>query len=330
MCKNKGRCFLMGILLVSGLMWTGWGEQVQAQEKYPSRAITLIGGLAAGGSTDTVGRLLGNHLSKKWGVPINMVNKPGGNTIPAQLEVYKSPADGYTLFTESQVTSALAMAGNLPFNVADRSYVLLAVRSPSFIVVPSNSPYKTLDDLIADARKNPGDLTWGSLGGYGGTDIVTRQIFKVIGVDVNKTVPVMGKGGRDTAIMTAGGHIKFSTGSIPSCASLMDGGSLRALAVRTGTKDRLPGYPKIPTVVELGWPGMNLIFWIGIAGPPKLPSYVSDKWNEALREIEKDPEYLRQVEKAGLVVHHLGPKEMREYVSNEMKIIADVYGVKLK
>lgn len=329
MCRMKG-CFVKGLLLFSVLILMGWGEQVQAQEKYPTRAITLVSGFAAGGSTDTVGRLLGNHLNKKWGVPMNVVNKPGGNTIPAQLEVYKSPADGYTLFTESQASAGLVAAENLPFNIADRTYVALAVLSPTFITVPSNSPYKNLGDLIADARKNPGDLSWGSLGGFGGNDIITRQIFKVIGVDVNKTMPVMGKGGRDTAIMAAGGHIKFTTGSIPSCSSLIDGGSLRALAIVTGSKERVPGYPQVPTVAELGWPAINMVFWIGIIGPPKMPSYIVNKWNEGMREIEKDPEYLKQVEKAGLVVHHLDAKEFRDFAAKEMKEIAELYGIKMK
>jgi tripartite-type tricarboxylate transporter receptor subunit TctC len=182
-------------------------EYAPCQEKYPTRAINIIVPFAPGGSTYTSARVTASFVSKKWGVPVNVVNKPGGNTIPGTLEVYASPPDGYTLLGDAlPMCSLLDVAvKDLPFKVMDRTFVSMTTFSAQDIIVPATSPYKTLKDLMEDARKDPENFSWSSLGGVSGNDFGARMFFKAAGVDVARTKPVMSKGGAQGAALVAGG-----------------------------------------------------------------------------------------------------------------------------
>ncbi len=143
MCKRK-QWFQAGSLLVLTVLFIGWGEQVQSQEKYPTRAINMICPFTPGGSADMSGRLTASYLSKKWGVPMNVVNKPGGNTIPAALEVFNATPDGYTMYVESIASSTVLEIAvkDLPFKVMDRTFIsVLCNNTSSPLAVPANSPY---------------------------------------------------------------------------------------------------------------------------------------------------------------------------------------------
>jgi tripartite-type tricarboxylate transporter receptor subunit TctC len=313
------------LILLIGVL-TGWAENAAPQEKYPTRAINLIVPFSPGGSTDMTARITAPLLSKKWGVPINVINKPGGNTLPAQVEVYNSPPDGYTIYTDGQPTSTLVVMKVLPFKVMDRTFIAATLAIPNIMVVPTNSPYKNFHDVITDAKKDPENFTWGSLGGVGGTDLISRQFLKAIAVDFIKTRPVMAKGGAAVAALAAGGHVKIAWVSIISGLPLIQGGSERVITLTT--EERSPLFPEIPTTAELGYPNVNFIFWIGLSGPPKMPSNIVEIWGKALKEIEEDPEYISQVKKAGFMQFYKNTREMKEFLTKESEEVAGLYGVK--
>jgi tripartite-type tricarboxylate transporter receptor subunit TctC len=327
MCKRKG-CLAIGFLLISTILLTEWVQPAQSQEKYPTRAITVIVPFTPGGSTDMTARITAPFLSKKWGVPVNVINKPGGNTIPAQVEVYNSPPDGYTVYTDGQPTSTLVVVKDLPFKIMDRTFIASTLSIPNIMVVPVDSPYKTMNDAIADVRKDPENFTWGSLGGVGGTDLVSRQFLKAIGVDFSKTRPVMAKGGASAAALAAGGHVKVAWVAIISALPLIQGGTARVLSVTS--KERSPLFPEVLTTAELGHPNVNFSFWTGFSGPPQMPSYIVAIWDKALREIGKDPEYVAQTKKAGYMDFYHNASDMKEYFARESEEVADLYGVKKK
>lgn len=186
---------LLSVMLVVALV--EGNDQAQSQEKYPTRAIDIICPFAPGGSTDLSARLAAPYLKRKWDVPVNVVNKPGGNTVPAVLEVYRSAPDGYTLLSDNYPPTTMLpfVVKNLPFKVMDRTFLAITATSPMALMVPPTSPFKSLRDLEEEAKKNPGNFTWTSLGGVGGQDFTIRQFFKAIGVDVKKTKPIMCRGG---------------------------------------------------------------------------------------------------------------------------------------
>ena len=315
-----------GFLLLLVFMLIAMVAPVQAQEKYPTRAITVICPFTPGGGTDNSARILAPFLQKKWGVPVNVLNKPGGNTIPAQLEVYNSPPDGYTIYADGQPTSTLVVVKDLPFKIMDRTFIGGIFSHPNMLLVETNSPYKSMNDVIADARKDPTNFSWGSLGGVGGTDLISRQFLKAIGVDYAKTKPVMAKGGLEVLTLAAGGHVKTAWATPIAALPLITAGNLRALAI--SSKERNPRFPDVPTTAELGYPNANFIFWVGLSGPPKIPAYIVEVWDKTLKEVGKDPEYVAQANKVGSLIFPLNAKEMEAYLAKELKEVSDLFEVK--
>jgi tripartite-type tricarboxylate transporter receptor subunit TctC len=299
-----------------------------AESKYPSRAVDLICPFSPGGTTDMWARITADFLKKKWGVPVNVINKTGGGGVPANLEVYKAAPDGYTMLTDSQSACSFLEVSikDLPFKVMDRTFIGVVAVTPSVIMVATSSPLKTLKDLENDAKKDPGNFTWVSTGSAGASDFLARQFFKAINVDVAKTKPVIVRGLGEGNPLTAGGHVKMVSDAAPSAHSFVTGNMLRALAI---TGFRMPDlYPGLQTTAEQGLPGVNNVWWWGISGPPKLPAEIAKKWDETLQDLVKDPEYVAKITKSGGVIAYQNATEARERVKREMEQAAELWGLK--
>lgn len=322
--------FLIGFLLILSLLLVGFVAQSEAQEKYPNRAITVIVPFSPGGSTDTSARAMADFLSRKWNVPVNVVNKPGGNTIPGTLEVYSAAPDGYTMLADGQPMSTLldVVIKDLPFKVLDRTFVAMTVMNPIITITPASSPYKTFDDLVKEAKSDPGNFTWDSLGGVSGDDFAGRMFFNAAGVDVAKTKPVMAKGGADAALLVAGGHIKMGHPAIISAWPHIQAGTVRVLAI--ALKERDPILKDVPTHAELGYPSIYCPFWLGVSGPPKLSPEISEIWSQAVKEMMQDEDYLAKVKKMFFRPFYHTPKEMVDYIMEEKKRAREVYKIEAK
>jgi tripartite-type tricarboxylate transporter receptor subunit TctC len=328
MCYRE-KVFGLGLVFfVTIFLFAGWVEQVQSQEKYPARAIDIIVPFAPGGATDLVERVIGSYLTKKWGVPINIVNKSGGNTVPACLEVYNARADGYTLLGDSNPSSSMLpiVVKNLPFKIMDRTFIGMVGITPMIVIVSSNSPIKSMKELEAEAKKGPEDFTWTSLGGAGAQDFTTRQFLKTIGVDVFKTKPIMAPGGAPAVALTAGGNVKMGVGTTSGAIPAINGGTVRPLAITS--KERYPDLPNVPTTMELGYPTVKCLFWIGLAGPPNLPPHIPEIWGKALAEMLKDPEVISKLKNVGAVPFYHNPQGMKDYVLQETEEVAALWGLK--
>lgn len=319
---------LVCLFLVVSLMTIVLSHPAQSQEKYPTRAIEIIVPFAPGAATDLVNRIIAAYLNRKWGVPMNVVNKPGGNTVPACLEVYRAKPDGYTLLADNNPSSSMTpiVVKDLPYKIMDRTFITMTAISPMAIIVHSPSPYKSLKDLEVEAKKDPENFTWTSLGGAGGHDFTTRQFFKAIGIDVSKTKPVMVPGGAPAVSLTAGGHVKMGLGTVSACLPAIKGGTVRPLVVTS--KQRWPDLPDVPTTLELGYPTVNHHYWMGISGTPKLPSHIVEIWDEALQEMLKDPEIISKVKSIGAVPFYHNAQEMREFVMKETEEVRELWGLK--
>jgi tripartite-type tricarboxylate transporter receptor subunit TctC len=168
-----------------------------AQTKYPTRPIELIVPFVAGASTDSCARVLAQVLEARWSVPVKVVNKPGGNTVPAVTEVMAAKPDGTTLLVDNIASSAMldTVVRNLPFKVTDRTFVAMTAYTPMMFIVPADSPIRTLKDAAAAMQTGTETFTWTSLGGVGAQDMVFRRFAAAAGVDVSKTRAVALKGG---------------------------------------------------------------------------------------------------------------------------------------
>ncbi|TCT06113.1 tripartite tricarboxylate transporter substrate binding protein [Aquabacter spiritensis] len=288
-----------------------------AQDKFPSKAIEIIVPFAAGGSTDLGMRVIAPALEAKWGVPVRIINKPGGNTVPAVNEVMNAKPDGYTMLADGPPQSSMldTAVKNLPFKVVDRTFVGVAAYTPMKFVVPVDSPFKTLADAAAAAKADPSTFTWTSLGGAGAQDMANRQFFKAIGVDVTKTRPLQLKGGSEAITMTAGGHVKMGVGSYSSIAAPLQSGKLRVLAV--ASPERWPNLPDTPTAKEAGYPSIETLYWIGLSGPPKLPADIVAAYDKAMREITSDPKVVDGLLKVGLLPLYANAADMLKRVEKE-------------
>jgi len=323
--KNLYLSVLLSTLVI--LTLAGWVNQVQSQEKYPTRAIDLIVPVTPGGVTDLSARVEAPFAAKFFGIPVNVINKPGGGFVIGSLEVYKAAPDGYTLLQGGNPMTTLLSAGikNLPFNIMERTFICTTGIVPMLFIVPSNSPFKSLKDVEEEAKKNPENFTWSSQS-TGVNDLVTRQFFKAIGVDVMKTRPVMARGGLETVAQTSGGHVKLGAGTISSTNAAINSGVARPLAITT--KTRHPDRPDIPTTAELGYPTITGHNWVAIDGPPNLPSYVVDKWNKAMQEMVKDPEALSNLKRIGVEPFYKNAREYKEFVIKEMEEVKILWGLK--
>jgi tripartite-type tricarboxylate transporter receptor subunit TctC len=316
------------LVLVLFMMMTGWVSEAQAQAKYPSKAVDLIVPFAPGGTTDLWARITADFLKKKWGVPVNVINKTGGGGVPGNLEVYKAAPDGYTMLIDNQSSCSFLEVSikDLPFKVMDRTFIAVVAVTPSVMLVSAKSPWKNLKDLEIEAKRDPGSFTWISTGSAGATDFLARQFFKSIGLDVAKTKPVITRGAGEGNPMVAGGHVKVGGDAAPSAESFVKGGMLRAVVI---TGQRLPDlYPDTATGAEQGYPGVNNVWWWGFSGPPKLPADIVKKWDDTIQELLKDPEYVSKITKSGGVIAYQNAQQFRDRVKKEMDQAAELWGVK--
>jgi tripartite-type tricarboxylate transporter receptor subunit TctC len=310
--QNK-QPFAILLAFTVSLVIAGYWSEVQAQEKYPTRAIEVIVPFSPGGATDLSSRLTSSFMSKKWGVPINVVNKPGGNTVPACVELYHAAPDGYTLLGEaSSVCYVETVVKKLPFKVLDRTFIAITNVGPQVLFVPASSPYKSLKELAEEVKKKPENFSWVSRGGADPADYQIRQFIKEIGVDHLKTRPIMSQGASQAVTLVAGSHAILGSGSTSSCLAAIKGGLIRPLAL--SGNQRFADLPDVPTVAEAGYPSATVDNWMGMSGPPKLPAYIVDIWDKAVQQMVKDPEYISKLKNIGAVPYYYNSQQMRQMV----------------
>jgi tripartite-type tricarboxylate transporter receptor subunit TctC len=310
------------------LVLTVFPGQVSAQGKYPTRAIDIIVPVVPGAGADFCARLAADAAKKKWGVPVNVLNKPGGNSVPANLEVHQAKADGYTLLADSQSSCSFLEVStkDLPFKVMDRTFVATATSSPHVVYVALSFPANNMKELVAEIKRDPGNFTWATYGGVGAGDYFMKQFFKAISVDISKTKPVVVRGTAEALSLLAGGHIKCSAASPMPGLPHVKAGNVKAIAI---TGYRVPEYADVATMTEQGYPSVNnIIYWWGITAPPKTPADIIAAWDEVLREMIKDQGVVTKLKNVGFAPYYLNGNDTRELVRKEMEEAQKLWGVK--
>ena len=250
---------------------------VMAQDKYPSKLITWICPYAAGGNADIRSRQLSAAMGKLMNVVIIVDNKPGaGGNIGTEAIVRAKP-DGYILglgnFAPMAVNKALFKKINFD-PLVDLTPIMLIERGPLILMVKNESPYKTVKDVVAAAKANPGKMTYAS-GGIGGTHHMSAALFSATaGIDM---IHVPYKSGSAGATDLMGGQVDMMFEQMYAAMPSIKGGKLRALAITS--KTRSPLLPDLPTMAEAGYPAVEVQNWQGLVGPKGLPPEIA-----ALRE----------------------------------------------
>jgi|SaaInl4_135m_RNA_FD_contig_91_259471_length_1797_multi_5_in_0_out_0_2 tripartite-type tricarboxylate transporter receptor subunit TctC len=292
---------------------------------WPKKAIQWIVVFSPGGGSDTIARVLAPYISRELGVPVNVINKPGGNQIPAINYVMNSPPDGYILLQEQQAASAIkSILKDLPIDIGNRTFGPLIAGGANAIVVNGKSPWKNLKDMVAFAKKSPGEFTYWRAGGSSFTDMVNKLLFRTAGLDPAMMKAVDYKGAGPGNVAVAGGHVMMGGGGAGSVISLVRSGDLKALAV-TGTV-RVGALPDVPSANEAGFPELNLVNWYGVSGPPGLPAEVMQKMDEVVRKLHKDQEFIKAMDKLAHYPFYKSPAETRPFVLEEAKFYKKMAG----
>jgi len=315
------RHLLTALLAPLMLAATTLCTSAHADTEWPTRAITFVIPGAAGGSTDIPARMLAQKLSERLGQPVIVDNKPGaGGSLGSSLAARAQP-DGYTVLVGNTGSNAINYTAykKLSYKPADFIPLTDMISFSNVLVVPVKSPIKSLNDLIATAKQNPGKLSFSSAG-VGQTTHLMGELFKErTGTDV---VHVPYKGSSPGTMAVVMGETQFMFDNMTASLAHIQAGKLRALAV-TGDQ-REPDLPDVPTMTELGMKNFNKVGWMGFFVPATTPPDVVKKLNDNLIAVLHDPDIIKRYRGLGGRAGGMPQAQFIQMVASDQKTWGDL------
>ena len=288
--------------------------------KYPERPIRLVVGFPPGGATDILSRILAQHMPEGIGQTVVVDNRGGASGTIAAALVAKAAPDGYTIMMvpSGPYTISASTYTKLPYDaVRDFKGVSLLVWVTNVIVVPQNSPAKTLQDLIRAAREKPGQVTFSS-SGPGSLHHLSGEVMK--GLTRTQMIHVPFKGAGPAMAALAGGEVTFGFTSMPSAMPLINAKRIRPLAV-TSVK-RMPALPETPTMTEAGVPpppGLDIREWYGVIVPAATPAPIVNKLNAEMVKVFKRPDVQKRLTEMGAEFVGSSPQALSKQLANDVR-----------
>jgi tripartite-type tricarboxylate transporter receptor subunit TctC len=287
--------------------------QLALGQAFPARAVRIVCPFPPGGGVDITARAIAQELAAHLGQPVIVENKPGAGGNVAAAEVARSAPDGHTLLLTLNALHAISphLYASLPFDaMKDFSFITPLVSFNNVLVVGPGFPARSVADLIAQAKRAPGKLSFASSGN--GTNLhLSGELFKsMAGVDLVH-VPYKGSAPALTDLM--GGAVAMMFDTIPSALAHVNSGKLRALGV-TGAK-RSPVLPDVPTIAEAGLPGFEVVSWYGLVGPARLPQEVARRLNAEATKAANGREFRGRMEPLGFDIVTATPEKMAEMLA---------------
>ncbi len=278
-----GRWFRM---IAAAVAMVAAGGAASAQSSFPSKPVRIFVPYAAGGGVDVLARTLGDVVSRRWGQPVVVENRPGAGGVVASQALVTSPPDGYTLIVvaSGHATNPF-LYPKIPYDTfKDFAPISLLASSPNILLVRADSPFKTLGDALAQARAKPGSLSYGHAG-TGTSTHLAGELLKNLGrIDLN-AIPY--KGGAPSINDLLGGQIPMSFNNGPESVGQLEAGTVRALAVTTAS--RAPFLPDVPSMAETV-PGYDTEVWWGLLGPAGMaPDLVAKLSHDFVAALNTEP-----------------------------------------
>ncbi|MBC5767272.1 Bug family tripartite tricarboxylate transporter substrate binding protein [Ramlibacter albus] len=283
---------------------------------WPARPITLVVGNAPGGSNDTFARAIGKKLGDALGQSVVVDNKPAAGGVVANAFVSKASPDGYNLLVVSSTfTTGAAIRTNLQYDaIKGFKPVAMLGKGPLLVTVPADSPFKTIGDLVAAAKANPGKLNYGTSGAGSINHFATELFAGAAGIKMTH-VPYKGMGPATTDLL--GGQIQALVASAPSIIGQVKGGRVRALAVTSA--QRSPVAPDLPSLEQSGYKGSATELWWGVLAPPGTPQPIVDRLNAEINKIILSPEMKEFFLKEGAEPVAMKPAEFEALIAAEIE-----------
>ena len=271
-----------------------------AAQTFPEKPVRIVVPFPPGGGNDIIVRAMVDDMSKNLGQQVLVDNKPGAGTVIGNEIVARAPPDGYTVLIASFAFAVIPSVGQKLGYDHPKGFtpITLIGRSPNIVIVPPDRPFKTMTELTAMARANPGKLNYGSFGN-GTSGHLAPELFKMMAkVDILH-VPYRGTGQAIQDLL--GGRLDMMFATVSGGAAHVRSGKLRALAVTAAT--RSPAYPDVPTIAESGVPGFAADTWYGILGPAGLPAPIVARLHAAFKAAAETEGFKAKAAGDGLIVN---------------------------
>lgn len=299
--------------LIASMLLTVAMTGVQAA--WPEKPVTVLVPFPAGGSTDNVARILSAKFQAEFGGSFVVDNRPGAAGMIGAAIVKRAPADGYTVFVSSLGPFVIGphLSKNAGYDpLKDFEYISVAVQAPNVLAVPANSPFKTVQDVIAYEKANPGKMTFASAGN-GTSDHLTAELFWQQTGTSGIHVPY--KGGAPAMNDLLGGQVDATFMNINTAVPHIKAGKLRALGI-TSTK-RSPILPNVPTLEESGVKGVTVYSWQAVAAPKGLPADIKSKLHAATVAALNDPAVKSKLLDVGFEIVANTPEQFAAFQASE-------------
>ena len=306
----------LSAIVSTAIMGTGLlaGASVFAQA-YPTKPVTIVVPFAAGGTTDILARIIGQALTAELGQSVIVDNRAGaGGNIGGQAAAKATP-DGYTLFMGTVGTHAInaSLYKKMPFDpIKDFAPLSRVANVPNLLVANPNQPFKSVKDLIAYAKANPGKVNFGS-SGNGSSIHLSGELFKSLAKVDMVHVPYKGSAPAVTDLL--GNQIAIMFDNLPSVIPHVRSGKLRAIAITTAK--RSPELPDVPTIAEAGVPGYEAMSWFGLLAPAATPAPVLAKLSGALAKVLANPEVKKKIVDQGGEPVNETPAQFAAFIQSE-------------
>ena len=292
-----------------------------AQSPYPDKPIKFVVPFTAGSGTDIVARTVGDVMSRSLKQPIVIENRPGAGGTLGAAQVAKSPPDGYTILVQAAGHAANpAIYPNLPYDTArDFAGVATLASLPNVLVVAPSKGFKSVQDLVARGRANPGSLNYATAG-VGSATHMNTELFRMSANFEGTHIPF--KGTPEALTETATGRVDFFFAPLAPALPLIKDNRLQPLAV--GTLQRSPLLAEVPTTTEAGFAQSDYIFWVGLFAPATTPRAIVERLNAEAARALATPEVREKLAALGAEPMTMTPSAFDEFVRNEMSRMGEV------
>jgi len=312
--------FAWVFVLVSGLLSLGITQSSFGEEAFPAKPIEVICH-RTGGSTYLSSKVVADGLSEVLKTPVVVISKSGGAGTDAPMYVKDSKPDGYTLIVANSGTNGtVPVILSTKYQNSDFDYLALYGTQPMAFAVREDAPWKTLKELAAYAKREPGKLTY-STSSIGAQSHFLMELFKIAAGGLNiRHVPF--KSGAELITALLGGHVDIASAYFSESKGPLDAKKIRILAIPS--EERLPDYPDIPTFAEAGYPDVKTVAWFGIGAPKGIPPEISRKLEDALNKAIHLPDVEKKLRNIGFTPTYKNKEEFTKYVADEEKLFRKI------